>query len=238
MAESASSWREIRHPDAAALAAGVAAVITDDLNAALRSRMRASLVVPGGSTPGPVFDLLAVADLDWARVDITLSDERWVPATHADSNEAMVRARLLQGRAAAARLLGLYRSCARPSDAVAEIELALRAIARPFDVVLLGLGDDGHFASLFPSRPELHAALDAGASQAAVALDAPAQGWPRLSLTMSALCNTRRLLLGFRGERKHAVLQRALEPGPVDALPVRALLQQALAPLEVHWSPT
>lgn len=237
MAEGPSPWREIRHPDAAAFAAGVAAVIADHLRMALDSRARASMVVPGGSTPGPVFDLLAGADLDWARVDVTLSDERWVPATHADSNESLVRARLLQGRAAAARLLGLYRSCARPSDAVAEVEQALHAIARPFDVVLLGLGDDGHFASLFPSRPELLAALDPGAPRGVVALDAPAQGRPRVSLTMSALCNTRRLLLGFRGERKHAVLQRALEPGPVDELPVRALLQQARAPLEVHWSP-
>ncbi len=237
MAEGASPWREFRYPDAAEFAAGVAAVIAGDLRAALRTRARASLVVPGGSTPGPVFDLLAAADLDWARVDVTLSDERWVPATQADSNAALVHARLLQGRAAAAGFIGLYRSGARPSDSVADVEKALHVIARPFDVVLLGLGDDGHFASLFPSRPELSSALDSGGPRVVVALDAPAQGRARISLTLSALCNARRLLIAFRGERKHGVLQRALEPGPVDALPVRALLRQSIAPLEVHWSP-
>lgn len=237
MARGASPPREFRYADGPAFAVGVAQVIASALGAALLSRARASLVVPGGSTPGPVFDHLANAGIDWARVDITLSDERWVAPTDADSNEALVRSRLLRGRAASACFHGLYRQRALPSDAVAEVAQALRLLAQPFDVVLLGLGDDGHFASLFPARTELSAALDIGSSGTVVALDSPALGRPRISLTLTALCNARRVLLALRGERKQAVLQRAREPGPIDTLPVRALLSQAVAPVELHWSP-
>lgn len=231
-------WREFRYPDGPAFAAGVANVIADPLRAALSVRARASLVVPGGSTPGPVFNQLAHAEIDWARVDITLSDERWVSSTHADSNEALVRSHLLQGRAASARFQSLYRPTALPSAAVAEVAQALQQLTRPLDVVLLGLGDDGHFASLFPARPELAAALDINSSGTVVALDEPALGRPRISLTLPALCNARRVMLALQGEHKRAVVQRALESGPVEMLPVRALLRQTVAPLELHWSST
>ncbi len=237
MIDGAGPLPERRYADGPAFAAGIAATIAGSLRASLLRRDRASLVVPGGSTPGAVFDQLAQADIDWARVDITLSDERWVPSTHADSNEAMVRARLLTGRAALARFQGLYRPRPRPADAVAEIAGALQAITLPFDVVLLGVGEDGHFASLFPSRPELATALDMGSRDLVVAVDAPALGPSRISLTLPALCNARRVMLAVRGERKRVMLREAFESGPVELLPVRALLRQRAAPVELHWSP-
>lgn len=237
MIDGALPLSEREYADGPAFAAGIAGTIADSLRASLMRRDRASLVVPGGSTPGAVFDQLAQADIDWARVDVTLSDERWVPSTHADSNEAMVRARLLAGRAASARFHGLYRPRPRPADAVAEIASALQVFPLPFDVVLLGVGDDGHFASLFPSRPELATALDMRSHDLVVAVDVPALGQPRVSLTLPALCNSRRVMLAARGERKRAVLRAALEPGPVEWLPVRALLRQSAVPVELHWSP-
>lgn len=237
-----SSLREFHYPDAAAFTLGVANVIRDALRAALAERERASVVVPGGSTPGPVFDRLASEelagdDVDWSRVDITLSDERWVPPTHADSNEALVRSRLLRGPATAARFLGLYRDLPRPSDAIVAVTHALQSLARPFDVVLLGVGDDGHFASLFPSRPELATALAMESKDVLVALDSPALGRPRISLNLAALCDARRIMLALRGERKRAVLRQAFEPGCAESLPLRALLRQTAAPVELHWSP-
>ena len=119
--------QEVRYADRAAFAAGVAETIARALQAALRERARASLVVPGGSTPGPVFDCLAGMELDWARVDITLSDERWVPSSDADSNQALVSRRLLRDRAVAATLLGLYRAQVLPSAAVGNLPVARRA---------------------------------------------------------------------------------------------------------------
>ena len=237
MARGASPLTEFRYDTGEQFAIGIADAIATALAAALTLRARASLVVPGGSTPGPVFDRLANAKIDWARVDITLSDERWVPSTHADSNEGLVRSRLLRGQAESARFQGWYVGLARPSDAVVEVAKALQPLTRPFDIVLLGIGSDGHFASLFPSRPELAAALDLDSTASVVALDEPALGRPRLSLTLAALCNARRVMLALRGEPKHALLLRALEPGPCESLPVRALLRQHVAPVEVHWSP-
>ena len=227
---------ECRYDDRAALAVGVATRIAVALEAALEQRERASLVVPGGTTPGPVFDELALTPIAWSHVDVTLSDERWLPADHAESNERLVRHRLLHARAASAHFGGLYRRRPKPSDAAAEIEAALDKMARPFDVVLLGMGGDGHFASLFPGRPELPAGLDRSSPAQVIALDAPANGHPRVSLSLSAILNAELILVLFQGMEKHAVLETAKTPGSALELPIRALLNQDAAPVEVHWA--
>jgi 6-phosphogluconolactonase len=227
---------ECRYDDRAALAVGVAARIAMMLEAALERRERASLVVPGGTTPGPIFDELALTPIAWSHVDVTLSDERWVPVDHAESNERLVRHRLLHARAASAHLIGLHRAHPKPSDALSEVEADLNKMARPFDVVLLGMGGDGHFASLFPGRPELQVGLDRSTRTKIIALDAPANGRPRLSLGLSAILNARLILVLFQGMDKHAVLETAKTPGSALELPIRALLNQDAAPVEVHWA--
>ena len=225
---------ERRYQDRPSLAAGVAARIAETLMSALAVRPRASLILPGGTTPGPVFDRLSTADLDWSRVDVTLSDERWVAPNHADSNERLVGERLLRNKAAMARLISLYRALPKPSAALAEIGLALGAMTRPFDVALLGLGADGHFASLFPGRPELSAGLDREAKAQVIALDEPANGHPRISLSLAALLNTRLILVLFQGMDKYAVLETAKSAGSSLDLPIRALLDQDMTPVEAH----
>ncbi|HTK36570.1 MAG TPA: 6-phosphogluconolactonase [Caulobacteraceae bacterium] len=192
------------------------------------------LVLTGGSTPGPVYDLLSKRSLPWDRVRITLSDERWVPPDHADSNERLVRERLLRGPAAAARFIPLKTGAPTPEAAVGTVAAALAAIRRPFSCVLLGMGDDGHIASLFPGD-----AMDETLRPDGPDVVRPARapnGTPRLSLTLAALLDSRLILVLIRGEAKRAVLRDALA-GAAPHLPIAALLRQARCPVEVFWAP-
>lgn len=193
----------------------------------LAQRQRARLVLSGGSTPLHAFECLSAAQFDWSRVDLLPSDERCVMEDHPDSNAGMLRARLMQGPAAAARLHPLYRPGA---EATAEI-----AALRPFDCVLLGMGADGHFASLFPDFDGLDEALDAASPESLVSVRTAASPHPRLSLTLAALRDTPCLLLLIFGADKRAVYEAAAAG---DArLPISALLASDDLPLTTVWAP-
>jgi 6-phosphogluconolactonase len=226
-------YRLIECADSAALAVAVAAEILSDLREAVAQYGRASLVVPGGKTPVAVFEHLATAELAWEKVTIIPCDERWVPADHPDSNEGLIRRHLLKDRAGAAALLSLYRPTSRPADAMADVAQTLDAVARPFSCVFLGMGDDSHFASLFPGRAETGPALDLGCKADLMALDQPAKGHPRLGLTLSALTDCRRILLAIQGPEKRIVLGRAIDNINEDTYPIAALLRQARTPVEI-----
>lgn len=212
-----------------AMAAALAAEIGERLSDAVVERGRAAMVVTGGSTPGPVYDALSKIDLPWKAVWITLSDERWLPPDHPDSNERLVRDRLLRGKATAAHLAPLKTDEATPAEACEAIDARVAALPRPFDVVLLGMGSDGHIASLFPGD----AALDPVKAASVVAVNRPgaAGSAQRLSLSLSALTDTRWIALVLRGADK---LERLRAPA---GTPVAALLAQDLAPVEAFWSP-
>jgi 6-phosphogluconolactonase len=225
-----------RHADMASLAEGLAAETARLLADALTLRRRASLVVPGGRTPAAWFQRLRDADLDWARVDVTLSDERWVDPLEAASNESLVRRELLQGRAASARFTGLKTPAATAADGAAGTWRQLETIARPFDLVALGMGEDGHFASLFPDDPASSAGLSPAQAPGCVAVLAPAEPRERLSMNLCALLQCRRLALLVTGDRKWMLLEQQLE-GSASPLPVRALLRQQVAPLSIWWAP-
>lgn len=213
------------YPSAEALgeacAHGVAAALTD----ALRTHGRAGLVATGGRSPGPVYDRLKAASLDWTRVVVTLSDERCVDETSPDSNARQVRERLLNGRAAKAHFLPLW---PLPDEA------ALRALA-PFDAVMLGMGEDGHVASLIPGSP----VLDEGLTTERLLLEVPAgTGKPplaRVTLTLSALLQARAVFLLIAGDAKRHVLARA-QAG--EDLPVGRLLSKAEGRVRIFWSPS
>jgi 6-phosphogluconolactonase len=149
-----------RFPDCASLVRSLADEIAGWLGEAVAARGAASLVVPGGSTPGPLFDALAGKELLWSAITVTLNDERWVDPADPASNERLVRERLLTGCAAEAGFVGLKTAAATARDGLAEVEARLAAIARPFDVMLLGMGADSHTASLFPGSAALAASLD------------------------------------------------------------------------------
>jgi 6-phosphogluconolactonase len=228
---------EHRFPDTHALMRALSGEIQVDLAEAISAREAASLVVSGGNTPGGLFDELCRENLDWARVWITLSDERWVDATSETSNENLVRTRLLKAAAATARFVGLKNPAPTPEAGADWSWRALTRMPRPYDVVLLGMGADGHIASLFPGSLGLARALDASAAPACVAMNALAPPHARISQNLAALLDSRRIVLLITGEEKWAVYQRAKTPGSASELPVRAILHQHITPIDVYWSP-
>lgn len=228
---------EHRFPDAGALTRALAGELRVDLQEAIEMRGAASLAVSGGRTPEALFKQLASEVLPWNKVWVTLVDERWVDVSDPASNERMVRNSLLQSHAAAARFIGLKNAAATPDEGSEWCWRSLSKVPRPFDIVLLGMGDDGHTASLFPNGPQLSQALSTDSVAACVAMQAPVAPQARISLNASALLDARRIVVLIQGETKWAVYQRARAIGPAEEMPIRAVLQQQAAPVEVFWSP-
>lgn len=250
----------VNHADASALATAVAARIAAALDEALAVRGAALLALAGGRTSPPVFRALAAQPRDWSRVSIAPSDERWVARTHPDCNLAQLQA-AFAGAQGIEWLPLVPESPASQPDARFANE-ALAAHPEAFDVAMLGMGADGHFASIFPGAANLAEALvtpvgaglprdrDASKSRGkpapAAAPDAiaivpdplPAAGpHPRISLTLARLLHSRLLLLVVTGADKRAALEHAQREGDWRRLPVAALLRAAHPQAEIHWSP-
>ncbi|WP_137971712.1 6-phosphogluconolactonase [Pseudomonas sp. F(2018)] len=217
----------------ALMAEALAEQVAEGLRGAVQERGRALLVVSGGRSPVAFYECLARLELPWSKVQVSLADERWVPPSHADSNEALVRRHLLQGPAAQATMLGLYHPAQSLDEAARLAEQSVAGLP-PIDVLVLGMGDDGHTASLFPASPNLAQALRDDCPRRLLAMHAPAAPHERLSLTLPALTGAHLQLLAIQGSTKLAVLTRALQPGPLEELPIRALLRP---PLQIHWCP-
>jgi 6-phosphogluconolactonase len=226
-----------RFADAAALTEALSADIVASLQQGLAARRGASLAVAGGRSPVALFEKLSTVELDWRRVWVTLTDERWIDATSSDSNEHLVREHLLRHAAASANFVGMKNNAADPAAGAIASWTAIARLPRPFDYVLLGMGDDGHTASLFPDSPGLPVALDAQQPPGCIGMRAPAAPQARMSLNLSALLDARRIALLIIGAGKWATYERALTDGPVASMPVRALLRQQRVPLSVYWAP-
>jgi 6-phosphogluconolactonase len=234
MAENLMSVSEFTSPSREALTAALADFIQSELATAVAKRGHASLVVSGGSTPRPLFEALVQRQLPWKNITVTLADERWVDSTSKDSNEAMLRETLLHDAAVNANFIPLKNSAATAVAGLELCEQSITSIARPFDLVILGMGDDGHTASLFPgvagsafdtNKPDLCAAITPGT--------APHE---RMSLTARAILDSRKILLHIVGDNKWRVYQQAMEKGAIDDLPVRVVLHQHKVPVDVYWS--
>lgn len=225
---------EAREALAEALATGVAAVLCGGI----ATRGQAVLAVSGGSTPKLFFRTLAKADLDWPRVTVCLVDERWVPETSERSNTRLVRENLLTGRAAEARLEPLFEEGPSAREAEGEISRRLSALPRPFDALILGMGNDGHTASFFPGADRLAEAIDPHAGHRVLAIEAPGAGESRITLALPFLLEARFLALHIEGQEKRDTLAKALDEGPVEEMPVRAVLgADRDEPLQVFWAP-
>lgn len=203
------------------------------LQAAIAERGVASLIVSGGKSPVPLFARLRVAALDWSKVWISLADERWVAPSSPDSNERLLREHLLRDAAAAARFVALKSPFATVEDGLAASAAALTAIPRPFDVVVLGMGEDGHTASLFPGADGLAAALALDNPASLVAIQPLTAPHPRISLSLAALLDARCLLLPLSGASKHRVYRRARETPDSARWPISAVLTQSRTPVQV-----
>ena len=208
----------------------------DAISEALLAPGARSFAATGGSTPGPTYDVLARRSLPWADLTITLTDERWVAPEDPLSNEGLVRAHLLQGPAKAAQFLPLKADGATPEDDAAKADLALRRLT-PFAAVLLGMGSDGHIASLFPSAPGLTAALDPTGTRYCVGVDQAGLDprVPRISLTARALLESALIVALITGAEKRELVER-IGREPDYAPPVATILRQARTPVRVLWA--
>jgi 6-phosphogluconolactonase len=230
----AAALAEHRFDDPAASAAALALDVAAALRAGLEARGQASLVLSGGKSPVPFLRALAQQPLHWPAVQVTLADERWVDPGSSDSNEHLLRETLLRGAAAAARFIPLKSAEATAAEALAGRSAALAAMPRPFDAVVLGMGDDGHTASLFPGAAGTLEALDPDGQPQLAAITSPAAPHPRISLTLAALLDTRGIYLQIQGAAKLAVYERALSGEDGAGLPIAAVLRQRRVAVQVY----
>ncbi|MDN4503313.1 6-phosphogluconolactonase [Alteromonadaceae bacterium BrNp21-10] len=205
------------------------------LKEGIDTKGRASLLVSGGRTPMGLFAALSQSELAWDKVDISLADERWVESTDAASNEKLVRENLLQNNAAVANFVGMKTAHADANDGLEECTARINSMSQPFDVLILGMGEDGHTASLFPCSTQLAAGLDMQSGNILVAVTPTSAPNQRMSLTLPALLSSKNIFLHLTGDSKKAVLQSALDGEDETAMPIRAVLNRA--DVELVWAP-
>jgi 6-phosphogluconolactonase len=227
----------LEFPAADQLVAALAARIGELLTGGVVERSQATLAVSGGSTPIPLFARLAEMELAWEKVTIALVDERWVDTGSLDSNENLVRRHLLQKKAAAARFVGMKNEAATSLAGEAACTARLQILPRPWDCLILGMGNDGHTASLFPDAANLAAATDPHSGRICMAIHPPTAPHERMTLTLPAILNSRQLILHLQGAEKKKVLARAQEEGDAAEMPIRYILRQQTTSLAVFWSP-
>ncbi|MCA1403771.1 6-phosphogluconolactonase [Ensifer sp. IC3342] len=220
-----------------ALAEGLADAVSAKLAAAIVARGAASIAVSGGTTPKAFFQALSRREIDWTKVTVTLVDERFVPAENERSNHGLVAANLLQNKAKAAKFLPLYNAAATAEDAAAMASRSVAAVGAPFDVVVLGMGTDGHTASFFPGGTRLKEAIDPETPRGVITMEADGAGETRLTFTFSSLEDAGLLVLHIEGDGKKEVLARAEAPGDETEMPIRAMLRRATSPLQIYWAP-
>lgn len=224
--------------DREALASSLADAVAKKLSAAIEKDGDASLAVSGGSTPKMFFEKLSQAKLDWSKVTVTLVDDRMVPPDHERSNERLAYEHLLRNEAITAKFVPLWSDLSDHVDTLAEhAATSIAHIERPFDVVILGMGTDGHTASFFPEGNNLHAAIDPDGNATVISMLAPGAGEPRLTITLPRLIEADMLVLHIEGEEKLSVLEKAREGGPEEDMPIRAVLSNAPRPVTVYWAP-
>jgi 6-phosphogluconolactonase len=205
-----------------------------DISAVLRQDLattgRAGLAVSGGRSPVPLFDALSAAALPWNDVHISLVDERYVAPDHPDSNELLVRTHLLKGKASAAAFTGLVREGEDIGKAVARANLSAGEIT----LAILGMGGDGHTASLFPGAPQLEQALDTGRTDRYIQVSPPNAPHERISMTLAALLQARHIMLAITGAEKRDIYRQASQK-TTPAMPVSYVIAQTGVPLDVYW---
>lgn len=218
----------VEYADVEMMMIDLANVLAGELRETLQSEDQATLAVPGGTTPGPIFDALCAADLDWSRVGVMLTDERWVPESSDRSNTALLRRRLLTDRAAAATYIPLFAEGGTAEEKLPELSATI-APRLPLSVVLLGMGADMHTASIFPGADRLHDALTG--DDILYPMRAPGAPEPRITLSAPVLEGAMRRHIVITGTEKRAALERARHLSPQEA-PVAAVLQGAT----IHWA--
>ena len=216
-----------------AASAGAAARIAGLVSAQLDRDAKADLVVSGGTTPAQCLDYLSGYSLDWDKVQVALSDERWVPGDHEDSNERLVRETLLKNEAATASVLSLYQADLSVDERCDSLQAQLPESG--FACAMVGMGTDGHFASLFPDADSLQAGLNSDSKRFYIPVRTTASPHPRISMTLGALLKSDEILLLIFGAEKLGVYEQA--EAADKTYPVAVLLEQQAVPVSLYWAP-
>ncbi len=209
--------------------------IAGQLQEAVDEKGKASLIVSGGSTPKPLFEKLRGTEITWDKVTIGLCDERWVDPSHEASNEKFVKTHLLQERASAATFVGMYNDTMAAEEAEHLCSEKIRKALYPFDVLILGMGNDAHTASLFPENPKLENAFDLDSGELCIAIKPGTAPYMRMSLTLAAILSAKHLYLHFEGGEKQAVYQEAVAGEDRYKMPIRSILHQNNTDVEVYF---
>lgn len=219
--------------DADQLAQALADRVAEALSSAVAARGSASLVVSGGRSPIAFLEALSTRELEWTNVQVSLADERWVDIDDADSNEGLVRRHLLQNAALGAQLIGLYQPAETVEQAAQSADRQLNGFKVPIDVLVLGMGNDGHTASLFPNSPLLAQGLDASGSARCLPMVAPTPPEQRITMTYPLLASAQVQCLAIQGTAKLETLRQAMQLETLQ-MPIRAFLH---SPFEIYWCP-
>jgi len=216
------------------LASDLCQCIGEILTEAIRKKGRASMAVSGGSTPIRLFKELSLLSIDWTKIDLTLADDRWVDAKNADSNELLVRTHLIKNKAAKVNFIPLKNDAKTAKEGQIYSEKMLRKITLPFDVVVLGMGSDGHTASLFPCSDELPEAMNLNNSNYLISTSPKTAPYERISLTARVILDSKNIFLHLNGSSKLHTLESAMEYKDPNKMPIYTFLKNGLS---IYWSP-
>lgn len=222
---------------AKALANDLATRIRDVLAEAIQKRNQGCLIVSGGTTPIELFKALSHTDLEWHQIMVGLVDERWINVIDVDSNEYLVRSFLLKDMAARARFIGMKTEAGTAVAAEKPCAIRYRKIPKPFDIVILGMGTDGHTASWFPDADRLATAVDPCTGKICVGLRPAGDAYDRMTLALPMILNTRRIIIHIEGEDKRQTYEKAAAGGSCPVMPIRYILGQKEVPVTVFWAP-
>lgn len=211
--------------------------VSDMLEQAIKERGKASIAVSGGSTPKGFFAQLSKSDIDWSKVTITLADERWVATDSDDSNTRLVHENLLQNKAASAKFFHLKQGEAFSDETLKQLNDAAKATLLPLDVLILGMGEDGHTASIFPCSEQIEQGLLVDNDNALIKVLPKTAPHQRISFSFAALSQSDNIFLHLCGENKQAVLNQALESNNAFEMPIRAFLSHPTINTQVVWAP-
>lgn len=227
------NWHEAAN--SAALADLLADWVAERLTHAIAQRAAGFIAVSGGTTPKLFFQALSGRDVDWPKVTVTLIDERFVEPSSPRSNQGLVEANLLRNKAAQARFVPLYNGANEPEEGARRANAALAGVSWPLDVAVLGMGGDGHTASMFPDAPNLDTLLDAHAREKVDTVHAASAGEARLTLTLPPIVSARALVLHIEGDAKRRVLEEALAAPEGQRPPIVRVIAKA-PEVEVFWA--
>ena len=219
------------------LDASLAKSVSEILSQAILSKGKASIAVSGGSTPKGFFSILSKSKLDWSKVTVTLADERWVPFDSQDSNTRLVHDSLLQNEASKANFFHLKEGDDLTEQTLNKLNLTAEKTILPFDVLILGMGEDGHTASLFPCSDEISYGLDLNNNKPLLKVSPKTAPHLRISFSFVALSHSKNVFLHLCGENKKTVLNKAFASQDAFEMPIRAFLNHPSLNTQIYWAP-